>query len=744
MNRESTSITWESSPRSISEQLDDVRTSAPAQGISPYRLWQIIRKRKFVVVWTVVLCLVAAGIWLLCPPTYKATGTLQVRPGSSDSYRIAQAAQMALGSDSDELIDSATYTMQARTLLLRVAAELKLQNRDEFLPKSLVGSSLEDPKTRDVLFKNLTKAIDVEHVPKTDVITISCKSDDPGLSTDIVNSLVNNYITWLYETRYGSSRRAADWLKNQLDSMYQQIETDQAKLIKLQKDLGFSGIDSATNVKVLALEGLIKNASDAQVNRMISEARYQNLADGPSVAEGGLDLLPTPNTTRSPSGLLATLRTQSAAADAEYARLASQFGASYPGLKQAKAQTESLHRQVAQEQSRIVDQAKQSLAAAQSYEKQALTALNQQENALYSQGDKLLDFQILQYNQQMNRQLYQGLVQHLRESTITAGLDAAEVDIIDIADRPYLRYPFGWSIALGAAGTGGIFLGLVLAFVSNSLDQRLASVEEVESAAGNSAWTVCPAIHQKSSWKALKAESNGAAGELHREIELVALPKSQFSEAIRVLRTSLLFLGADQSTRVIMATSSAPGEGKSTIASNLAACLAANGDSTILIDCDMRRPSVAKRLSVPNRIGLSSVLSGRASLEEAVVSVPSVEGLDALPSGPIPPLPVELLGSDTMKSLLQRLRSEYRFVVIDAPPALMLSDALILSGYCDAVAIVVRMGLANRGMLTRTLESMRRTTRGISGVIVNAVDHNVGGYYGYYGEYGYSDYVSNK
>jgi polysaccharide biosynthesis transport protein len=743
VNQESTPVSWHPSRRSIAEQLDDIKAAAPSPGVSPHRLWQIIRKRKSVVISTVILCLIAAGVWLLSPPTYQATGTLQVRPGSSDTYRVAQAAQMALGSDSDELIDSATYTLQTRTLLLRVAQELKLQNRDEFLPKSLVGTSLEDPRTRDVLFKTFAKAIHIEHVPKTDIITISCKTDDPRLSAAIVNSLVSNYIAWLYETRYGSSRRAADWLKDELKSMYQQIESDQAKLITMRKDLGFLGTDSQTNVKVLALQSLFKNASEAQVDRMVSEVRYQNLAEGPSVAEGGQDLLPTPNTTRSPSSLLTTLRTQSGAADAEYARLASQFGANYPGVREAKAQAESLHRQVGEEQSRIVDQAKQALTAAQSYEKQAVSALNRQESALYNQGDKLLDFQILEYNQQMNRQLYQGLVQHLRESTITAGLDAAEVDVIDIADCPYLRYPFGWSVALGAAGVGGIFLGLVLAFVFNSLDQRLASVEEVENAAGSSAWAVCPFLHSRSARKLRQAESNGS-GELQtREIELLSLPKSQFSEAIRVLRSSLLFLSADQSTRVVMATSSAPGEGKSTIVSNLAACLAAKGDRTILIDCDLRRPAVAKRFSLPNRVGLSSVLSGRASLEEAIVSLDSVEGLDVLPSGPIPPLPVELLSSDVMKSLLQTLRSTYRFVVIDAPPALMLSDALVLAAYCDAIAIVVRLGGVNRGVLTRTLAALRRTANGTSGVIVNAVDNNVGGDYGYYGVYGYSAYVTD-
>jgi capsular exopolysaccharide synthesis family protein len=725
--------------------MDEIRVAAPRQPISMHRLWQILRKRKATILTTIAICLLGAGVWLLFPATYKSTGTVQVRPASSDTYRVAQVAAEALGNDSDELIESTTYTLQAQTLLLRVASELKLQNRKEFLPKALVGRPLTDPETRDILYRNLNKSIEVEHVPKTEMISISCKTDDPALSAQIINSLVSNYITWLYETRYSSSQRAADWLKGQLDTMYQQIESDQKKVIALQSDLGFVGDGSTTNLNVASLQGLLTAARDAEVNRLISEARYQNLQSGPSnVAEGGFDLITPINAPRTPSNLLATLRGQSAAADAQYAKLSSELGSNHPDVKQAKAQAEELHKEVASEQGRLVDQAKESLSAAKTFEDQSMSALNRQEDILHSKGDKLLDYEILQYNQAMHRQLYQELIQHLRESTITSGLDAAEVDIVDIADTPYLPWPFGWSTALVAAGVVGLFLGIVLAFVQNSLDQRFSSVEEVEEAVGNAAWAVCPVIHRKPVRKSDKPGPEAKVEAGATQLEFIKHPNSQFSEAVRVLRTSLLLLGADKSIKTIMVTSSTPGEGKSTISANLAACLMGGGDRTVLVECDLRRPTFALRLLTPDRVGLSTVLSGVSTLEEAMVHSEEMHGLDILGSGPIPPLPAELLGSVAMQNLLKRLQAEYRFVVIDVPPALMLSDAFVLANYCDAIAIVARMGLVNRGILLRTIKAIRQKSRVPCGVVVNAVDHNIAGYYGYYDDYGYSSYVSDK
>jgi capsular exopolysaccharide synthesis family protein len=223
-----------------------------------------------------------------------------------------------------------------------------------------------------------------------------------------------------------------------------------------------------------------------------------------------------------------------------------------------------------------------------------------------------------------------------------------------------------------------------------------------------------------------------------RNINVLTQPKSQFTEAFRSLRTSLLLATAGHPPKFILFTSATPSEGKTTTASNLACVLAQRDTSVLLIDADLRRPNVHHRFGLLGKVGLTSVLAGSMTFEEAVQHVAEVPNLDVLPSGPVPPFPTEMLSSEAMRALLERLGGMYTHVVIDSPPILSVTDGVILSRWVDAVVLVIRHGKSTKHVIQRARDLLVRSGAPMAGLVLNAVDLNSPDYYGYYGYSGYS------
>jgi capsular exopolysaccharide synthesis family protein len=223
-----------------------------------------------------------------------------------------------------------------------------------------------------------------------------------------------------------------------------------------------------------------------------------------------------------------------------------------------------------------------------------------------------------------------------------------------------------------------------------------------------------------------------------RNINVLTQPKSQFTEAFRALRTSLLLATAGRPPKFILFTSATPSEGKTTTATNLACVLAQRDTSVLLIDADLRRPNVHHRFGLLGKVGLTSVLAGTTTLAEALQHVPEVPNLDILPSGPVPPFPTEMLSSEAMRALLERLGGMYTHVVIDSPPVLSVTDGVILARLTDAVVLVIRHGKSSKHMIRRARDLLMRSGAPMAGLVLYAVDLNSPEYYGYYGYSGYS------
>ena len=687
-----------------------------------------LRKRKWVLIIASILGL-SYGIFKVVsePRVYEAYGRIEVRSGSSNEFRVT--ASTGYGGESQNKMLTEIAILGSDSLMLTVARQLKLQDNADFLEEKgpVPHRSLDDPAVREEIVTQLQGELSLQLVPKTDIIRISYTAINPKLATDIVNTVISSYIHRSFETRFESTQRVSQWLSSQLDDLKQQVETSQEQLIPLQRRLGIIGFDPNHNQISTQLDDLSRAADAARLTRIIAESRYRVLAGmDPDTIEGSIDA--TPGTF---PGELNSLRGQVATARASYAQLTSNLGPNHPQAKALKAQIDELAREITTEQNRLLIQAKQNFVAAKANEDQTTATLEAQKTEAYKLGDALIDYQLRQREFESSRTLYEGLQERLRTAGVQAGLESLEIDVVDHALLPASPVVQNQASIILSTVIFSLLGGIVVAFVLESLDTGLRGVAEIEQITELPSLAVIPRARRTS------AEEAAQLTTAQRNIAVISKPKSQFAEAFRSLRTSLLLSTAGHPPRTMLFTSATPSEGKTTAATNLAAVLAQGDARVLLIDGDLRRPNVHHRFGINGRVGLTTLLTGATTLEQTVQIIPEVPNLEIIASGPVPPFPTEMLASETMRELLDRLKGLYTFVIIDSPPILSVTDGVILSRECDAVVLVVRHGKSNKHVVRRARDLLLRSGAAITGIVLNAIDVSSPEYYGYYG---YSKY----
>jgi polysaccharide biosynthesis transport protein len=688
----------------------------------------VLRKRKLILIVAVLLGL-AYGIFKAesQPKLYESYGRIQVRSGSSNEYRVST---VQYGGDSSSKLLSEIEILKSDSLMLTVCREMDLANNADFLEQKgpVEHASLDDGETRQDTVHRLQSNLHVTIVPKTDIIRISYNSLNAKLSADIVNKVISDYVQRSYQTRFESSQRASVWLSGTLEGLKQEVEASQEQMMDMQRRLGILGFDPTHNQISASLDDLARAAGAAKLQRIIAEARYRVVSGmDPNTIEGTIEL--TPGTA---PGELNLLRGQLAGARANYATLESSLGPNHPQAKALKAQIDEYVKEIDEEQNRLVTQAKQNYVVAKANEDQTTAALEAQKTDAYKLRDQLVEYTLRQREYEANRTLYDSLQQRLRTASVQSGLESLEVDVVDQALPPAEPLLRPQSTVILTALVFGLLAGIVAAFLMESLDTGLRSIAEIESITELPSLAIIPRARKSS------VDQAASLTTAQRNVGILTQPKSQFAEAFRSLRTSLLLSNTGHPPKFIVLTSATPSEGKTTAASNLAAILAQRDTRVLLIDGDLRRPNIHHRFGLNGKIGLTTVLTGATKLEDTVQRVPEIPNLDILPSGPVPPFPTEMLSSEAMETILKRCGELYDYIVIDSPPILSVTDGVILARQADAVVLVVRHGKSSKHVVRRARDLLLRSGAAITGIVLNAVDLNSPEYYGYYGYSGYS------
>jgi len=702
-------------------------------------LWLIVRKRRWLLVASALgLALLAAAFGVYKGKMYTATGEIQIQPGSAADLK--QSISFVGGSSTlDVVIESHSRILQSDKLLLAVARALKLQSNPDFIgdpqqgprmftfgPKTKPRSqNLDDPYLQNAVLGNLRGHLTIARIPRTQMITISYVSKSPQLSADIVNALESEFIKNNFIAHYNSTQQVTTWLTGQIDDLRTVVQDSQDRLVDLQKKLGISALDPTHSMVVQDITNLEKGASDATEQRVLAEARFHILESlPPSRVQDG----PTPVSMEGNGSLLESLRTQRATQMAVLAHDQSFYGPNYPEIKKLNSQIKELDKQIAQQEVAVVDKAKDAYGIAHSAEDQAKGVLQNRIHELYDQRDNTVKYAILSEEYESNRHMYESILARLREAAVDAGLDSADISVVDLAALPI--QPSSTSpLRMGEIGLiFGLFGGLALALLLERMDTRMRDSKQIQELLGLPVIAIVP----QTSWKGKGPESEANSGP-----EILWDARSPFAESMRVFRTSIQLSSTSRGSRVISVTSCQPGEGKSTLSMNLAAALAQGGKRVVLVDTDMRRPSVYWRLGLSDQKGLSEFLTGLEPLDRVIQTHKTLSSLDVIPSGICPPLPADLLASDQMKSFVEELRQRYEYVIFDSPPALSVTDPLIVASLSDGLVLVIRQGYCTRAMISRAGEIFRDVGIKVYGFVLNGVDSSLPEYYGYLGYYSY-------
>ncbi len=752
-------------------------SSANSYGL--HHLMRVLTQRRYWIIGSIVMCVLLVGILtMMMRPTYASTATIELNKSSSGSLDLglddALSQQLSAGADS-LLTDLQTETaiLQGDSLALAVIKRLNLISRPEFAIKgsaahglsSEQGLPLENaPQTRTQLLRIFQEHLKVEPIRGTRLIQVSYESHDPKLAEQIANALIESYKNQYLQSHYDASTEASDWLTKQLSDLKANVEDSEKKLTDFEKETGIISLNVTApaglrdhsageggeihSVVIQKLDALNAELTVAEANRIEKEAIYRFAQTGNADVVLGIGKDPlamqSDSMVLTQSGglsLLGQLRQQQGQLKISIAEAATSYGANNRHLKEMQTQIQALDEQIRDELGAITKRAQVDFQLAQHTEDTLRQRFDQQQTAAGKLNEKAVQFAVLSQEAFSRKKLYEDLYTKLQEANVSAGIKATNITVVDPARSqsvPIRPKPL-MNLALGTLF--GLLLGFAAAFTADNLDRTVTNIVQAEEVTRKPVIGLIPRFGDPvRTYGTLLLQDKVKREELpsptSAAVWMLTEPKSGASEAFRALRTSIMLSRAGGGPKTILVTSCIPGEGKTTITTNLAIAFAQHDKKVIIVECDMRRPRMKHMMEVSNKAGLSNVLAGTMTSDEAIIRGTHVSTLDVLPAGPHPPMPSEILGSTAFDELLQDLQSRYDIVLMDSPPALLVTDAVSISSKVDVVIWVARAGAVTRPMLARAAELIERNRMPVIGFVLNGIDAKSGGYgYEYYGSY---------
>ena len=712
--------------------------------------WRVIQKRRATILTTVfIVFAVALFATLRQKPVYKAQALVEIQKENPDIPTLQELFQVE--NISDTYLETQYRILKSENLSRRVIALLRLDRVAEFgvplhAPQEArqqdasspqvfaVGGAI--PRSADIdneLLVKFQKRLDVEPLKRSRLVELSFESNDRNLAAQVVNTLASTYIQQNLEARWDASQKATEWLSQQLLDMKAKLEKSEDELQQYARDNGllFLETEKGTTENIVAqrLRELQEELTKAQGRRFERESLYALVQQGDFASLPGVF----------DNKLMQDLTEKLEELQRERSRLISIFNSDYPRVKEIQSQIDETQAVLAQERERAAKEITNDYRAALEREHMLQVAFKEQQKDANVIAGKSVQYNILKREADTNKQLYVGLLEKLKETGVSTSMKATNIRVVDPAyppkkpDRP--RIPLNLSLGLLL----GISLGIGVAFLQEHLDNTFKSAEDIKRFLQLSALASVPAVASSNNHRGVLAlyerarlmadDRNGTASIVPAWNRIEGNGQNAaLAEAFHELRTSVLLSTAKRPPSSLLVTSAQGGEGKTTVAANLAVSLAQLGERVLLIDADLRRPSLHNFFGLPNTAGLVNFLTGDPDWRSLVTHLAPM-GLGVLFSGPIPPNPADLLSSEYMRALIREASKEYKFVVVDSPPLLNLADSRILATLVDGVILVVGSGITPRELVHRAYASALDAGSHVLGAAINFADINSGYYY---------------
>ena len=723
-------------------------------GLDLKEIWRIISKhRRTIILFTAIVLLTTLAATLMMRPVYMATAVIEVSPKNRSIVRfqnvdeadsnpwtyqqtqariiqsesVAQAVVDRLDLESNPLF---TGEQEERGLIsgVRQIASQFLSPLLAGIRALLTGKQATETDSEDSndplraselapeapsLAYSVLGGLSVVPVRDSNLFDVSYESYDPVLAAAISNAVVQEYIRLSGERRFQSTGGAKAYLESEIKRVQGRLETSEKELNEFARKNQVVDLEDKNNIIATRLQDLNQSLTEVKNERITAESLYRQ------AQQVNIDTLPTVLE----NDLIKALKANYTNLRSEYASLSRIYKPKYPKLQQVGSQLADVRASLEQEVNNIKISLQVHYEQLLDKEKLLEQVVEQQKNQLLVLQDRAIQYNILKREWETNKELYSGLLERMKEVGVAAGMELDNIAIIDkavIPDAPYKpSLQRNMMIALVLGLMGGVGLAFLLAF----LDNTVRTSEEVERLVQLPSLGLVPKVNVK----ALPADVS---------LDLLAhqMREKDLAEAMRSIRTSLMFSTAGGLPKTLTITSASPAEGKSMMAINLSIVLAQAGASVLLIDADLRAPRLHKVFKLPRGPGLTDYL---VKGELHLVADTGIEHLTLMTSGTSPPNPAELLGSSAMDHLLEGLAEKYDYVLIDSAPVMGLADPIVLSTKVKGVLMVVAAGKISKGALREAVKRLRGVHAPLTGVVLNQIQPD-SSEYGYYSRYYYN------
>jgi capsular exopolysaccharide synthesis family protein len=703
------------------------------------RYWNIIRPRLHILVICVVLALLGGfAKSMSVTPHYRAYGILMIAPEQEGTITFSDRFSIR---PNTEYFNTQVRILRSRSLAKRVIEEISDTTFHQLPGDTSTAGNIGNDEALNRRVDRFLGTIQVRPLRDTRLVEVSYTSLDAERAANIVNTLFAKYIDFNREFKSRSTRQASEFINRQMEELQQTLAQKEEELQNYSKSKDLYYLNNEENVEVGKFSDLNRAYTEAQINRINREAVYRELnrkefEDYPAVRN---------------DQLINQLKSNYANLENSYKRQSQVFKDSYPEMVKIKSQMDALQLRIRDETKTLAEQtlkdAKNQYESALKKEDSLLKLLNQQKEEMVTSNSNAIHYNSLRIEVENMRNLLNFLDRRHKEtilvSTNREGAELSNIRVIDPADVPRRAIAPQRKMLLLMALILGLGGGLALIFLLDFMDRTVKGQEDIKTLLGVPTLGVIPASTAKSSYasyfqylpyKKEKAKPGGI-----KDIEMINYldPESPLSESYRNIRTSILLSTAGRPPRIITLSSARPSEGKTATAINLAIAFHQLGKKVLLIDGDMRKPRIHKIFRLKNTVGLSSYLVGRAKWTE-IVKKTDIPNLFVIPSGPIPPNPVELLDSEMMENLLLKTASpKYDVIFLDSPPFIDIVDPILLGKLSDGMIMVTWSGKTNRNLVEKAKEKIDQFNIRLLGVVLNKVNLKGEGY-GYQYAYQYT------